>query len=75
MDFYEDGRPCARYPNHNARKQRAETSIKTYHLDHPAIVEKRRVLTAEIKAKIETADALSNNAMQETLQLIMRLMC
>lgn len=58
LDFYEDGRPCARYPNHNARKQRAETSIKTYHLDHPAIVEKRRVLTAEIKAKIETADAL-----------------
>lgn len=58
LDFYEDGRPCARYPDHNARKQRAETSVKTYHLDHPDLIEKRRTLAAEIKAKINEADAL-----------------
>lgn len=58
LDFYEDGRPCARHPDHGVRKRRAETSIKTYHLDHPDIVEKRRVLAADIKAKIRQADAL-----------------
>jgi uncharacterized protein (TIGR02646 family) len=58
LDFYEDGRPCARQPDHDARKQRAETSIKTYHLDHPDLVEKRRVLAADIEAKIKEADAL-----------------
>lgn len=58
LDFYEDGRPCASQPDHAARKQRAETSIKTYHLDHPSLIEKRRVLAANIKAKIKEADAL-----------------
>lgn len=58
LDFYEDGRPCASQPDHEMRKRRAEMSIKTYHLDHPDIVEKRRVLAADIKAKIREADAL-----------------
>lgn len=58
LDFYEDGRPCARHPDHDTRKQRAEASIKAYHLDHPDLVEKRRVLVAEITAKIKEADAL-----------------
>lgn len=58
LDFYADGRPCARYPEHDARKRRAETSIKTYHLDHPDLVEKRRMLAAEITATINEADAL-----------------
>ena len=58
LDFYVDGRPCARQPDHEIRKRRAETSIKAYHLDHPDIVEKRRVLAADIKAKIREADAL-----------------
>lgn len=58
LDFYEDGRPCSSQPNHEVRKRRAETSIKTYHLDHQDIVEKRRTLAADIKAKIREADAL-----------------
>lgn len=58
LDFYEDGRPCARQPDHEVRKRRAETSISTYHLDHQDLVEKRRVLAANIKAKIKEADAL-----------------
>lgn len=58
LDFYEDGRPCARYPEHQARRFRSETSIKKYHLDHPDLVEKRRVLAADIKAKLKEADDL-----------------
>jgi uncharacterized protein (TIGR02646 family) len=58
LDFYEDGLPCARHQDHDIRKERAETSIKTYHLDHPDLVEKRRVLAAEIMAKIKEADEL-----------------
>ena len=58
LDFYEDGRPCARHQNHDVRRRRAETSIKTYHLDHPDLVEKRRALAAEIKSKIIEADDL-----------------
>ena len=58
LDFYADGRPCPRYPNHHMRKRRAETSIKTYHLDHPDLIEKRRVLAADIMATINEADML-----------------
>jgi uncharacterized protein (TIGR02646 family) len=58
LDFYDDGRPCARHPDHDARKRRAETTIKAYHLDHPDLIEKRRVLAAEITANIKKADGL-----------------
>lgn len=61
LDFYADGSPCARYPNHDARKRRAETSIKAYHLDHPDLIEKRRVLAAEIASTLSEADALFNH--------------
>lgn len=58
LDFYDDGRPCARHPDHQKRKERAETTIKAYHLDHPDLIEKRRALAAEIKANIQRADQL-----------------
>ena len=58
LDFYADGRPCARYPDHSVRKMRAETSIKIYHLDHPDLIEKRRALAAELVATIKEADGL-----------------
>lgn len=58
LDFYEDGMPCARHQDHAIRRQRAETSIKSYHLDHPDLVEKRKVLAADIKSKIKEADDL-----------------
>jgi uncharacterized protein (TIGR02646 family) len=58
LDFYDDGRPCARHLGHKIRKIRAETTIKAYHLDHPGLIEKRKVLAAEIKANIVKADGL-----------------
>ncbi len=80
LDFYEDGRPCARHPEHGVRKRRAETSIRTYHLDHPDIVEKRRVLAANIAAKIRQADALfpqcdtGNPAIDEAFSGLIRIL-
>lgn len=58
LDFYDDGRPCAKHKDHPVRKLRAETSIKLYHLDHPDLIEQRRVLAAELKDSIRTADCL-----------------
>jgi uncharacterized protein (TIGR02646 family) len=80
LDFYEDGRPCARQQDHAMRKRRAETSIKAYHLGHPDIVEKRRVLAADIKAKIREADALlsqcdaGNPAIDEAFSGLIRML-
>lgn len=81
LDFYEDGRPCARYPDHNVRKRRAEASVKTYHLDHPDLIEKRRTLAAEINAKISEADALfdqcdaGNAAIDNAFSGLIRVLC
>jgi uncharacterized protein (TIGR02646 family) len=58
LDFYDDGAPCARYPNHEVRKIRAEISIKLYHLDHPALVDQRKMLAAKLKGLIKKADNL-----------------
>lgn len=58
LDFYEDGRPCPKYKAHAIRKNRAEVSIKLYHLDHPDLIERRRVLAAQLKASVDTADEL-----------------
>jgi uncharacterized protein (TIGR02646 family) len=58
LDFYQDGTPCAKYPKHKVRQKRVITSIKAYHLDHPDLVEKRRVLAANIQAIVKEADAL-----------------
>jgi uncharacterized protein (TIGR02646 family) len=59
LDFdADDGRPRARYPNNETKKLRAEASIKLYHLDHPALVEKRRVLGAQIRERIDRANDL-----------------
>jgi uncharacterized protein (TIGR02646 family) len=58
LDFRDDGRPCAKYPDHARRRLRAETSIRCYHLDSPALVEKRRELAAKLTKKIKQADKL-----------------
>ncbi len=58
LDFLENGRPCPKYPDHPIRKLRAETSIQLYHLDHPDLVEKRRVLAADLKESIKKAERL-----------------
>lgn len=58
LDFHANGRPCVKYPAQLKRKDRAERSIRYYHLDHPDLVESRRVLALQIRDWIEGADAL-----------------
>lgn len=58
LDFRENGEPCAKYPNHRIKKLRAEESIKLYHLDHPGLIEQRRILAAKIKSWISSANRL-----------------
>ena len=58
LDFLDNGRPCARYPGHATRRLRAEESIRLYHLDHPDLIELRKVLSAQLIEKIKKADRL-----------------
>jgi uncharacterized protein (TIGR02646 family) len=58
LDFLDDGQSCARYPDHDVRRQRAERSIKLYHLNHPALKDQRKALAAKIEAWIKKADRL-----------------
>lgn len=58
LDFTDDGRPRAKYPNQKIRNKRAEDSIKYYHLDHPDLNEARRQLALQIAEWIEGADAI-----------------
>lgn len=58
LDFRENGEPCAKYPSHPIKKLRAEESIKLYHLDHPGLVERRRILAARIKSWIKQANRI-----------------
>lgn len=58
LDFRADGWPCAKYPAQAKRKDRAERSIRYYHLDHPDLVEARRLLALQIKDWVDGADAL-----------------
>jgi len=58
LDFREDGKPCAKYPDQPKRCTRAEQSIHYYHLDHPDLVETRRQLALQIKEWIDGADAI-----------------
>jgi hypothetical protein len=58
LDFRADGEPCAKYPDHPIKKLRAEESIKFYHLDHPGLIERRRILALQIESWINTANLL-----------------
>lgn len=58
LDFRADGQPCAKYPTQAKRKDRAERSVHYYHLDHPELVESRRLLALQIKDWVNGADAL-----------------
>lgn len=58
LDFRENGEPCAKFPSHPNKSRRAEESIKLYHLDHPGLVEQRRILAAKIKSWIKKANKL-----------------
>jgi uncharacterized protein (TIGR02646 family) len=58
LDFREDGAPCARYPDQSKRRDRAEQSIKYYHLDHPELLESRRQLALQLRDWIDGADSV-----------------
>jgi len=58
LDFLDNGEPCAKYPSHQIKKFRAEESIKLYHLDHPGLVERRRIRAAQIKSWIKSANRI-----------------
>lgn len=56
LDFSDDGRPKAKHPTQELRNRRAVESIKTYHLDHPELVEARRQLALEIGNWVKNAN-------------------
>ena len=58
LDFREDGLLCAKYLDQPKRQQRAEQSIRYFHLDHPELVESRRQLALQIRDWIDGADAI-----------------
>lgn len=58
LDFTDDGRPCAKYPDQPKRADRANQSIHYYHLDHPDLIESRRQLALQLMEWIDGADAL-----------------
>lgn len=58
LDFLSSGEPRAKYPSHPVKKLRAEESIKLYHLDHPGLIERRRILAARIESWIKKANRL-----------------
>ncbi|OEF42913.1 hypothetical protein OAE_00295 [Vibrio cyclitrophicus 1F289] len=58
MDFYDDGRPKAKYPDVTIKNDRVERSIKYYHLDHPDLNEARRQLALDIRDWVDTGDEL-----------------
>lgn len=66
------GQATARYPAHERRKIRAETSIQLYHLNHSDLLEKRKKLAIELVDKIKAADRIfdrvdtGDNALDES---------
>lgn len=58
LDFLTSGEPRATDPSDPIKKLRAEESIKLYHLDHPGLIERRRILAAQIDSWIKTANYL-----------------
>lgn len=56
LDFTDDGRALAKHPSAPIRNYRAVESIKTYHLDHPELVEARRQLALEISQWVRGAN-------------------
>lgn len=58
LDFLADGTPTARFPTHQTKKIRAETSIRLYHLNHSDLIETRRRMALNLNSKIDIANAL-----------------
>ena len=57
IDFLTDGNAVPKYVNDDdVRKQRAEKSIKSYHLNHSQLTEARKRLAIELNEKVATAE-------------------
>lgn len=57
LDFLADGTPCPKFPANRDFTRRVKESIKIYNLDHPELIEQRRVLGRKLQRWIEEADA------------------
>lgn len=52
LDFFVTGEPKSKYSD-QIKKDRCEKSIKLYHLDHPSLIEKRKLIALKIKEKVD----------------------
>ncbi|MER9491576.1 hypothetical protein NKI86_07045 [Mesorhizobium sp. M0320] len=58
LDFHADGKCCPRFPDNKNDARRVTTSITLYYLDHPELVERRRMLAARLTDWINRAQLL-----------------
>jgi uncharacterized protein (TIGR02646 family) len=58
LDFQSDGTPCAKFPEQPVVLRRVTESIRLYNLDHPELIEQRRLLGLELKRWITRANAI-----------------
>jgi uncharacterized protein (TIGR02646 family) len=57
LDFLSDGTPCPRFPDNPVFARRVKESIKLYNLDHPQLVEERRLLALKLEKWIKRANS------------------
>jgi uncharacterized protein (TIGR02646 family) len=58
LDFLSDGTPCPRFVDNATFVRRVKESIKIYNLDHPGLVEQRRLLAVKLERLIIAANSL-----------------
>ena len=58
LDFLSDGTPCPRFSDNPIVIRRVRESIRIYHLDHPELIEARRLLALKLTKWIRRAHAL-----------------
>jgi uncharacterized protein (TIGR02646 family) len=58
LDFRSDGSPCSRFVDNPTFARRVKESIFFYNLDHPELVEERRLLALKLERWIKRANSL-----------------
>jgi hypothetical protein len=58
LDFLIDGTSCPRFADNPIFVRRVKESIRIYNLDHPALVEQRRLLAHKLERLIVAANSL-----------------
>jgi uncharacterized protein (TIGR02646 family) len=64
LDFLADGTPCPRFAADANFARRVRESIRIYNLDHPELVEQRRLLALKIEGWIKAANVLYPNLLR-----------